>query len=115
MNEKTCAVSESGRITLPKALRDRYGIRPGDDLQMIVSEGVLCFLLPPVNKRPKAYAEIHTLALTVFDGNEEAAARWLHRPQVGLGNARPVDRMKTTEGAKDVEILLGRMEYGVLA
>ncbi|NLI28489.1 MAG: DUF2384 domain-containing protein [Nitrospiraceae bacterium] len=45
----------------------------------------------------------------------DAAARWLHRPQVGLGNARPVDRMKTTDGSIDVEILFGRMEYGVLA
>ncbi len=34
-------VSEKGQITVPKALRDRLGIRPGDELDLIDDGGRL--------------------------------------------------------------------------
>lgn len=46
-------------------------------------------------------------------GDEEAARRWLHRPQRGLGGRIPVDMIETEAGAKEVENLLGRIEHGV--
>lgn len=32
-------ISEKGQITVPKALRDRLGIRPGDRLEFIEEQG----------------------------------------------------------------------------
>lgn len=43
----------------------------------------------------------------------EAAHEWLHHPQVGLGNQVPLDSLQTEVGAREVENLLGRIEYGV--
>jgi len=34
-------VSEKGQITVPKRLRDRLGIRPGDRLELVEEEGRL--------------------------------------------------------------------------
>jgi AbrB family looped-hinge helix DNA binding protein len=34
-------VSEKGQITVPKVLRDRFGIRPGDELDVIDDGGRL--------------------------------------------------------------------------
>lgn len=41
------------------------------------------------------------------------ARRWLTSPQVGLGGAVPLDFARTEVGAREVEDLLGRIEYGV--
>ena len=46
-------------------------------------------------------------------GAEEAARRWLSSPQVGLGGALPLEYAETEVGAREVENLLGRIEYGV--
>lgn len=39
--------------------------------------------------------------------------RWLTSPQVGLGGAIPLEYAETEVGAREVENLLGRIEYGV--
>ncbi len=41
------------------------------------------------------------------------ARKWLSAPQAGLGGAVPLDYADTETGAREVEDLLGRMEYGV--
>jgi putative toxin-antitoxin system antitoxin component (TIGR02293 family) len=46
-------------------------------------------------------------------GGSAAAREWLTHPQPGLGNVRPVDFARTEIGAREVENLLGRIEYGV--
>ena len=46
-------------------------------------------------------------------GNSNAAREWLTHPQPGLGNVKPVEFAKTELGAREVEALLGRIEYGV--
>jgi putative toxin-antitoxin system antitoxin component (TIGR02293 family) len=46
-------------------------------------------------------------------GNKENARRWLSSPQAGLGGAVPLDYAGTEIGAREVEDLLGRIEYGV--
>lgn len=43
----------------------------------------------------------------------EAGRRWLFSPQVGLGGAVPLEYAETEVGAREVEDLLGRIEYGV--
>ncbi|MCP5540690.1 MAG: DUF2384 domain-containing protein [Akkermansiaceae bacterium] len=43
----------------------------------------------------------------------DAGRRWLRSPQVGLGGAIPLEYAETEIGAREVENLLGRIEYGV--
>ena len=43
----------------------------------------------------------------------ESAREWLMHKQVGLGGAVPLEFAKTEIGAREVENLLGRIEYGV--
>jgi putative toxin-antitoxin system antitoxin component (TIGR02293 family) len=45
--------------------------------------------------------------------SEESARQWLTSPQFGLGGAVPLDYARTEVGAREVEDLLGRIEYGV--
>jgi len=46
-------------------------------------------------------------------GGIEAAREWLKSPQFGLGGAVPLDYAETEIGAREVENLLGRIDYGV--
>jgi putative toxin-antitoxin system antitoxin component (TIGR02293 family) len=46
-------------------------------------------------------------------GDTESAREWLTHRQPGLGNAKPIEFAKTEIGAREVENLLGRIEYGV--
>lgn len=59
-------------------------------------------------------ARIVTLAGEVFEGLEPAM-QWLRRPQVGLGGRVPLEMARTEPGAREVENLLGRLEYGVVS
>src|SRR6478672_5718202 len=58
------------------------------------------------------YQRLFKKAEAVF-GNSNAAREWLIHRQPGLGNVKPVDFAKTELGAREVEALLGRIEYGV--
>lgn len=51
-------------------------------------------------------------AVDVF-GNEDDARTWLRRPQWGLGGAVPLEYARTDPGAREVEALLDRIDYGV--
>ena len=59
-------------------------------------------------------ANIFASAKQVFE-SEEAALKWLHNPQIGLGGRVPLDMIMTEAGTHEVENLLGRIEYGVIA
>ncbi|MCC6415558.1 MAG: DUF2384 domain-containing protein [Opitutaceae bacterium] len=58
------------------------------------------------------YARLMGLASQVLDTPENARL-WLSAPQHGLGGAVPVDYAETEYGARQVEDLLNRIEYGV--
>lgn len=58
-------------------------------------------------------ARLVALAEEVFE-NDDRARRWLHAAQRGLGDRAPLDLVQTEAGAREVEDLLGRIEYGVL-
>ena len=47
--------------------------------------------------------------------DSERAHRWLKEPQRGLGNRTPLSLLGTEAGAREVEDLLGRIEYGVFS
>ena len=64
----------------------------------------------------RLYRLIHIFSLAgeVFE-NHNSAREWLHQPQVGLGGRIPIDFIRTEAGAREVEDLLGRIEYGVVS
>ncbi|MEN9674246.1 MAG: hypothetical protein RIS76_142 [Verrucomicrobiota bacterium] len=58
------------------------------------------------------FARLMGRAIEVLESPENAR-RWLNAPQVGLGDAVPLVYAETEVGAREVEDLLGRIEYGV--
>ncbi len=48
-------------------------------------------------------------------GSREKAGLWLRRPTKALGGEQPLDLLDTEEGAREVEILLGRINHGIAA
>jgi len=46
-------------------------------------------------------------------GGEEQARLWLKSPQRALGGRTPLEYADTEPGAREVEDILGRLEYGV--
>jgi putative toxin-antitoxin system antitoxin component (TIGR02293 family) len=58
------------------------------------------------------FAEILAKATAVL-GSQEEAEHWLERPAIGLDQRRPIDLLATPAGAKLVEDLLTRVEFGV--
>jgi len=69
-------------------------------------------LEPGESDRLVRFAKLMGKAIEVFDTTENAR-RWLTSPQIGLGGAVPLDYAETEVGAREVEDLLGRIEYGV--
>ena len=55
MNGMTLRIDHSGRIVLPKPLRDRFGLQDGADLEISESENGI--LLTPVRQRPSLVRE----------------------------------------------------------
>ncbi|MEI7732708.1 MAG: antitoxin Xre/MbcA/ParS toxin-binding domain-containing protein [Verrucomicrobiota bacterium] len=58
------------------------------------------------------FARLMGKAVEVLE-SEANARQWLTAPQFGLGGAVPLDYAETEVGAREVEDLLGRIEYGV--
>lgn len=51
--------------------------------------------------------------LALFEDNQAEAKHWLASPQLALGGASPLEMASTEVGAREVEALIGRLEYGV--
>src|SRR5216110_3179372 len=58
------------------------------------------------------FARLMGKAVEVME-SEENARQWLTAPQFGLGGAVPLEYAETEVGAREVEDLLGRIDYGV--
>ena len=69
-------------------------------------------LSPDESDKVVRFSRLLRHATTVF-GDVERAREWLKHPQVGLGGAVPLDYASTETGAREVENLLGRIDYGV--
>jgi len=67
---------------------------------------------PEESDRVFRYARLMGKAVLVLE-SQESARRWMAAPQVGLGGAVPLDYAETEVGAREVEDLLGRIEFGV--
>jgi len=71
-------------------------------------------LSPVESDRVYRFARIIALAEDVFEDKEEAL-EWLKSPQYGLGGYVPFDMLQTDAGAREVEELLIRIDYGVIS
>ena len=60
------------------------------------------------------FARLLDHAVKVF-GSLANARAWLKHPQRGLGGAIPLDYAETEVGAREVDNLIGRIDYGVYA
>ncbi len=58
------------------------------------------------------FARLLEHAVKVF-GSLTNARAWLKHPQRGLGGAIPLDYAETEVGAREVDNLIGRIDYGV--
>lgn len=59
-------------------------------------------------------AHIFAIAQGVL-GSDQLAIDWLRNPKIGLGNRVPLNLLRTGAGSREVEDLLGRIEYGVIS
>jgi AbrB family looped-hinge helix DNA binding protein len=66
----TVQVAQRGVVTLPKSIREAYGLQPGDTLTLLDLGGVL--LLSPHRSEVDALAERITQALTERDETLES-------------------------------------------
>jgi putative toxin-antitoxin system antitoxin component (TIGR02293 family) len=69
-------------------------------------------LSPDESDKVMRFARLLEHATDVF-GDVNKARAWLKFPQRGLGGAVPLDYAETEIGAREVDNLLGRIDYGV--
>lgn len=67
---------------------------------------------PAESERVVRFAKLMGKAIEVLE-SEEDARQWLTSPQFGLGGVVPLEYARTEVGAREVEDLLCRIEYGV--
>jgi putative toxin-antitoxin system antitoxin component (TIGR02293 family) len=67
---------------------------------------------PRESERVARYQSLLARASDVF-GDAGDARQWLRMPQRGLGGAVPIEFAASEIGAREVENLLGRLEFGV--
>ncbi len=70
-------------------------------------------LRPDESDRVLRASAIFDMVVELFEGDTEAARKWLETPQAGLGGETPLDFASTEVGAREVENLVGRLEHGV--
>ncbi|MFL1526210.1 antitoxin Xre/MbcA/ParS toxin-binding domain-containing protein [Pseudomonas sp. O230] len=61
-----------------------------------------------------ALITVYEHALTLFENDVAAAAKWMSTPVRGLGSKRPLDMMRTRAETEAVIDLIGRLERAVL-
>lgn len=106
-------------------LADRLGLSPteladaaGASLRTLARRRRAGRLAPEESDRLYRLARLFERAVVTFGEDTEAEAdarRWFHQPQWALGGATPLAYAHTNPGAREVEALLDRIDYGVLA
>jgi putative toxin-antitoxin system antitoxin component (TIGR02293 family) len=71
-------------------------------------------LSPDESDKLLRFSRLLSQATDIF-GDATKAREWLKLPQRGLGGAVPLEYAETEIGAREVENLLGRIDYGVYA
>lgn len=70
-------------------------------------------LEPDESDRLVRLARVFAQAIGLFEGDLEAARRWLAAPLDVLGGEAPLRTATTDPGAREVEALIGRLEHGI--
>lgn len=83
---------------------------PGRTLIRRKTEGRL---QPEESDRLLRASRIFGLAIDLFEGDRIAALQWLSAPHRALGGEPPIELIQTDVGTREVESLIGRIEYGV--
>ncbi len=68
---------------------------------------------PEESDRLVSLSRLFAQTINLFEGEEEAALRWITTPNKALGKATPLDLASTETGTREVENLIGRLEHGV--
>lgn len=87
-----------------------HGVIPRRTWTHARAQGVLSAQLA---QRVTRWLRISALARETFGPDKDRA--WLIRPTSALGGAAPVALLDTEEGARAVELLLGRIAHGIAA
>ena len=69
---------------------------------------------PVTSDRLFRIARLYKIATEVLE-DPDGAMEWLRTPQFGLNMRVPLDLLRTEAGAREIETLLRRIDYGVLA
>ena len=113
-------IQQGYRLSCAMAVAERLGIT---DVQLAELLGVSIRTLQrvpdaksPLNAqmsdRLYRLARIVAMAEYVLEG-ADSARTWMHEHQRALGGAKPLDVISSEAGYREVEHLLGRIEYGV--
>lgn len=97
---------QSGRLTLSEI--DRV-VLPRKTLSHRRKIGTLT---PEQSDRLVRVVRVISAAEETF-GSQEKAARWLRRPTAALAGETPLTLLDTSEGSREVEALLGRIDHGL--
>lgn len=95
---------------------------PTDDLAQVVAIKLRTLhrrkkegrLEPDESDRLLRVSRVFAKALSLFEGDAEAARRWFYTPARALGGKRPITFARTDLGTREVEALIDRLEQGVL-
>ncbi|HEX3982933.1 MAG TPA: antitoxin Xre/MbcA/ParS toxin-binding domain-containing protein [Acidisoma sp.] len=98
----------SGRLTLAEL--DRIVL----PRKTLMNRRKLGLLTPEQSDRLVRVARLIAAAEETF-GSAEKAHQWLRRPTTALGGEKPLDLLDTDEGARRVDVLLGRIGHGIAA
>lgn len=113
------------RIGLPvgviDAIMEQFFLTPeelvnplGVSISTIKRRHTHAVLSPAVSDRLFLLASIVSEATETL-GNQEKAARWLHKANRSLGGDTPLSRMDTYIGIQQVKDVLMRIEHGIFA
>lgn len=58
---------------------------------------------------------IYEAAVSLFNGDDNAAMEWLNAPARGLGGMRPIDKAQSEAGTREVLVLIARLIDGVFS
>jgi putative toxin-antitoxin system antitoxin component (TIGR02293 family) len=70
-------------------------------------------LAPEESERLLRIGMVFEKAVELFDGDVASAVQWLTTAKKALGGETPLRYSRTEPGAREVENLIGRVEYGV--
>lgn len=103
------------------AVRERFGLSREDlaeaiglPLRTLARRRRERKLHPDESDRLVRVARIAAEASRVL-GDDRNAGLWLRDEIIALGNRRPIDLLRTDVGAREVEEIIGHIEYGIVS